>query len=173
MGRIDKFVRKILNKPIDNTDHSMDDYYDVIIVGAGPAGLGVGILLQKLGIDYCILEKDAIGASFKKWPKETRFISPSFTGNFFQMPDLNAISPSTSPAFDLLTEHPTGIEYAQYLEAVASHFKLTLDTEVEVQHIEDKGGSFILHTSTGAYGSMFVIWAAGEYQYPKTNSFDG
>lgn len=153
--------------------NSIDEYYDIVIVGAGPAGIGIGILLQKLGISYVLLEKDSVGASFKKWPKETRFISPSFTGNFFKMPDLNAVTPDTSPAFDLLTEHPTGVEYAQYLEGVSKHFQLAIETEVEVKNIEDKGGCFILNTSKGTYGSNFVIWAAGEYQYPKTNSFKG
>ena len=103
-----------------STNHSIEEYFDVVIVGAGPAGIGVGILLQKLGISYGLLERISIGESFKKWPKETRFISPSFTGNFFKMPDLNAITPDTSPAFDLLTEHPTGEEYAVYLEKVSN-----------------------------------------------------
>ncbi|MEM6830873.1 MAG: NAD(P)-binding domain-containing protein, partial [Bacteroidota bacterium] len=30
---------------------------DVIVVGAGPAGLGVGVLLKKLNINFIILEK--------------------------------------------------------------------------------------------------------------------
>ena len=156
----------------DQRDY-IDDYYDVVIVGAGPAGLGIGIILQKLGIYYVILEKHSVGASFEKWPKETRFISPSFTGNFFKMPDLNAVAPNSSPAFDLLTEHPTGIEYAQYLKKVSKYFQLAIDTDVEVISIEDKSDSFILNTSKETYGSTFVIWAAGEYQFPKTNSFNG
>ncbi len=86
---------------MNNESHSEDKVFDVIIVGAGASGLGVGIVLQKLGIDFLILEKDSVGSSFRKWPKETRFISPSFTGKFFKMPDLNAISPETSPAFNL------------------------------------------------------------------------
>ena len=44
--------------------------FDVIVIGAGPAGLGVSILLQELGINYTILEKDEIGASFRRWPEE-------------------------------------------------------------------------------------------------------
>ncbi|MEM7105748.1 MAG: NAD(P)/FAD-dependent oxidoreductase [Bacteroidota bacterium] len=158
---------------MNTTNQSIDEYFDIIIVGAGPAGIGMGILLQKLELDFILLEKTSIGASFKSWPKETRFISPSFTGNFFQMPDLNSISPDTSPAFDLLTEHPTGEEYAHYLEQVSKFFKVPIEIDVEVKNIEDKGGCFILNTSKGTYGSTFVIWAAGEYQYPKTNSFKG
>jgi len=149
------------------------EFYDVIIIGAGAAGIGVSIPLAKLGLNYIILEKNSIGASFKQWPTETRFISPSFTGNFFKMPDLNAVTPDTSPAFDLLTEHPTGEEYAVYLEQVAAFFGVAVESGVEVKSIEDKGGGFILHTSKGIYGSSFVVWAAGEYQYPKTDAFEG
>ncbi|MEM7110601.1 MAG: NAD(P)/FAD-dependent oxidoreductase [Bacteroidota bacterium] len=151
----------------------IDDYYDVIIVGAGPAGIGIGIILQQLGIYYVILEKYSVGSSFERWPKETQFISPSFTGNFFKMPDLNAITPDSSPAFDLLTEHPTGVEYAQYLKKISKYFQLAIDTGVEVISIENKNDSFILNTPTETYGSTFVIWAAGEYQFPKTNAFYG
>jgi len=158
---------------MSNTNHSIEEYFDVVIVGAGPAGIGVGILLQQLGISYVLLEKTSIGASFKDWPKETRFISPSFTGNFFRMPDLNAITPDTSPAFDLLTEHPTGKEYAIYLEQVSKFFNLQISTGVEVKSVEDKNGGFFLNTNKGIYASSFVIWAAGEYKYPKTNSFEG
>lgn len=158
---------------MSTTNHRIEEYFDVVIVGAGPAGIGVGILLQKLGISYILLEKNSIGASFKKWPKETRFISPSFTGNFFKMPDLNAITPDTSPAFDLLTEHPKGEEYAVYLEQVSKFFNLLITTDIEVKSIEDKNGGFFLNTNKGVYASSFIIWAAGEYQYPKTNSFKG
>lgn len=58
---------------MNSVNHSIDEYYDVIVVGAGSAGIGVSILLQKLGISYVILEKTSIGASFNKWPKETRY----------------------------------------------------------------------------------------------------
>lgn len=158
---------------MNDQEHYINDYYDVIIVGAGPAGLGIGILLQKLGIYYVILEKSSVAASFEKWPKETRFISPSFTGNFFKMPDLNAITPDTSPAFELLTEHPTGKEYANHLQSVAKYFQLAIDTHVEVKSIENKTDSFIVNTSQERYGCKMIIWAAGEYQYPKKKSFEG
>lgn len=151
----------------------IDEHYDVVVVGAGPAGIGVSILLQKLGINYVILEKSSVGDSFKKWPKETRFISPSFTGNFFKMPDLNAITPGTSPAFSLLTEHPTGEDYVEYLEALVEYYGLPIKTEVDVQTVQKNTDSFVLATNNGAYKSTYVIWAAGEYQYPKRDAFEG
>ena len=55
-----------------------------IAIGAGAAGVGLGILFEKCGIEnYRILERDSVGASFKNWPSYTHFISPSFAGNFF------------------------------------------------------------------------------------------
>ena len=146
---------------------------DVIVVGAGPAGLGVSVLLKKLDIDFIILEKDDIGSSFRKWPKETKFISPSFTGNFFKMTDLNAITPDTSPALSLLTEHPTGEDYVAYLEGVANFHKLPIYKGINVKSVQKEGNSFVLVTSHGEYRSTYLIWAAGEYQYPEKDKFQG
>ena len=120
-----------------------------------------------------LLEKEEVGASFKKWPEETQFISPSFTGNFFKMPDLNAITPESSPAFSLLTEHPTGSEYQEYLEAVSEHYAMNIDTGVTVKNIQKKKGNFVITTNEGEYHSQFLIWAAGEYQYPNKDAFKG
>ncbi|MBV6646975.1 MAG: NAD(P)-binding domain-containing protein [Cyclobacteriaceae bacterium] len=150
-----------------------DKKIDVIIVGAGPAGLGVAVLLKKLEVDFVILEKDDVGSSFVKWPKETRFISPSFTGNFFKMADLNAITPDTSPAFSLLTEHPKGEDYVVYLKEVSRHHDLPINRGVNVTDVQSYGDHFDLTTNQGTYASKYLIWAAGEFQYPRKNNFQG
>lgn len=158
---------------MDINQQSNEKTFDVIIVGAGASGMGVAIVLDKIGIDYLILERDTVGASFRKWPKETRFISPSFTGNFFGMPDLNAISPETSPAYNLLTEHPSGEEYAQYLEGIAEFYQLKIETKVAVQRVQKETSFFRIKTDKGDYKSRCLIWAAGEFQYPSHNGFTG
>jgi thioredoxin reductase len=86
---------------------------------------------------------------------------------------LNCISPETSPAFSLLTEHPTGKEYAKYLENIAEFFELNIKTDVEVLNVEKEKEIFHLESSNGIYKSKFIIWAAGEFQYPKEKSFEG
>ena len=35
--------------------------YDIVIIGAGPAGIAAAIQLKRTGIDFQILEKDRIG----------------------------------------------------------------------------------------------------------------
>ena len=75
---------------LDVNSNDSKKVYNTIIVGAGSAGLGTAIVLDRLGIDYIIMEKDEIGSSFKKWPQESCLISPSFTGNFFQIAALGS-----------------------------------------------------------------------------------
>jgi len=149
--------------------------FDVVIVGAGAAGVGCGVILRHLEInDFTLLERGAhVGESFRRWPREMRFITPSFTSNSFGQTDLNAIAPYTSPAFTLQSEHPNGHEYAAYLRAVAGHYQLPVQTGVEVKAIERADGLFTLDTNRGYLDARFVIWAAGEFQHPRRHPFPG
>lgn len=85
---------------------------DVLIIGAGAAGVGVAHVLKTLGMTrFTILERHAVGESFRRWPKEMRFITPSFTSNAFGLPDLNAITMDTSPAYP---RHPAIVRYRSH-----------------------------------------------------------
>ncbi|MEM8535660.1 MAG: NAD(P)/FAD-dependent oxidoreductase [Chloroflexota bacterium] len=153
-----------------------DETYDVVIVGAGAAGVGMGVVFRHLGIErFTILDRYQIGASFERWPDEMRFITPSFPSNSFGQLDLNAIALNTSPAFSVQREHPTGKEYAKYLRSVAEHFELPLKAGIEVQSVKPQGNGagFTLTTSEGSIQSRFVVWAAGEFQYPPNDPFPG
>ncbi len=147
---------------------------DVIIVGGGAAGVGMANVLKDLGIDsYVVLEQGKVGASFLKWSKGMRFITPSFTSNNFGSPDLNAITYNTSPAYTLKSEHPTGEEYSHYLRGVVKGFDLHVLEETEVFSVKKVSAGFVLDTSRGEMTSKIVIWAAGEFFYPKTDSIVG
>ncbi|UCZ54207.1 NAD(P)-binding domain-containing protein [Bacillus shivajii] len=148
--------------------------YDIIIVGSGPAGVGMGALLKQLGVNnFAILEKHEVGSTFKKWPKETRLLTPSFPGHGFGQLDLNAIVPSTSPGYAYASEHLTGEEYADYLRRISDHFKLPVQTKVDVKKVDKEGDIFEVHTNKGLFHSKYVIWAAGEFQYPNLYPFEG
>ncbi|MEM9091660.1 MAG: NAD(P)/FAD-dependent oxidoreductase [Cyanobacteria bacterium P01_F01_bin.53] len=149
--------------------------YDVVIVGAGAAGIGCGVVLKELGIErFTIVDRHQVGASFSRWPEEMSFITPSFPSHGFGLLDLNAVTMNTSPAIAFRREHVTGKQYALYLETAAEHFELPIQTEVDVKTVEPlpKGG-FTLQTSSGEMSAKFVIWAAGEFQYPNLNPFPG
>ncbi len=151
----------------------MPEETDIVIVGAGAAGIGMGVLLKKMGLDFVILEKDCVGSSFLKWPSEMRFISPSFTGNSFGSPDLNSIVPDTSPAYFLDTEHPTGKEYAHYLEQLSESYKLPIIKGTSIKKVQRVDGKYVLSSNRGDLSVKHLIWAAGEFQYPNQNTFPG
>lgn len=146
----------------------------VAIVGAGPAGLGVARVLRDLCIpDVVIFERSSVGASFAAWPADTRFITPSFPGNAFGQTDLNAISFDSSPAYSLRREHPSGVEYASYLEGAAREFGLRVEIGTDVTDVEPHSDGFVLRTSRGVVAAQFVVWAAGQMQYPDLDPFPG
>ncbi|MGV0025288.1 NAD(P)/FAD-dependent oxidoreductase [Phormidesmis priestleyi] len=148
---------------------------DVVVVGAGAAGVGFGAVLSTLLPDksWTILERDRVGASFQRWNPQMRFISPSFHSNPFGLMDLNSIALGTSPAASLGKEHPTGQDYARYLQRAAEYFKLPVQTGIDVKTIEPLAHGFRLHTSHGEIQTRFVVWAAGEFQHPRLNPFPG
>ena len=179
----------------DDTAELAAAAYDVVIVGAGAAGVGCGMTLTKtFGLDpsrVLLLERgDAIGESFRRWPAEMRFISPSFNQQGWTASmDLNSIARGSSPAFLFHTEHPSGKEYADYLTVCANAYDLNVRTATEVVSIEPKGKpggpplfrvttrpskpadqeggqEGATESATETLSARYVVWAAGEFQFP-------
>ena len=149
--------------------------HDVVIVGAGPAGLGVASTLRRIGIAATVVDRHEVGASFRRWPPDMRLITPSFTGNQFGLVDLNAITPDTSPALSLTEEHPTGMQFAAYLDMVARLDEIDVRTEIEVTDVVPRDdGSLAVEVGDGDdLVARNVVWAAGEAQYPRHTGFPG
>lgn len=149
-------------------------HYKIIVIGAGAAGIGFGAALKQLEIDdYLILEKGHIGDSFLKWPRTTRFITPSFTTNGFGFPDINAVVPDTSPAFSFQKEHLSGRECAEYLHLVAMHYDLAIETQTAVTTITRTEDGYRIETNRGIYTATYLIMATGEFQNPYRGRIKG
>ena len=147
---------------------------DVVVIGAGAAGVGVAVALKHAGVEnFIVLERASVGASFAAWPEETRFITPSFASNSIGMLDLNSIAIGVSPAFSLEVEHPTGKEYASHLRGVAQFFELPVREQVDVLRVTKVGDVFRIDTGEETLRAKHVIWAAGEFQYPRLRGFSG
>ena len=171
-----------------SVDTTATKQVDVVIVGAGAAGVGTALMLTKtFGLDpssVLLVERgEEVGATFRRWPAEMRFISPSFnmqgwTNSF----DLNSVAFGTSPAYSLHEQHPSGAQYADYLSALVSSAKLNVRTSTEVTSItppEEEGGLFsvsVRSRDTAGVDKLapkYVVWAAGEFQYPSETQFTG
>ena len=158
----------------DNVPSNDNRLYDTVIIGAGAAGIGMGISLVHAGVEsMLIVERDTVGSSFAAWPDETRFITPSFPSNSIGMLDLNSIAIGVSPAYNMRVEHPTGQDFADHLVFLADQFELPIWDKTNVTGIEKIEDEFTIKTNNGSIQAKNVIWAAGEYQYPSTDLFEG
>ncbi|MCA1962488.1 MAG: NAD(P)-binding domain-containing protein [Prosthecobacter sp.] len=147
---------------------------EVLIVGAGPAGLGCAVALHACGVRARVLDGAGVGAAFAAWPRQMRLLTPSFHSGNFGCVDLNAVTPDTSPADFLHTQHPDGREYARYLHALAAHYEIEVETPVRVTRVVPlNSGGFSLETSAGMRDARFVIWAAGEFATPDFGGIQG
>lgn len=153
----------------------MEESYDVVIVGAGAAGIGMALKLQHIpALSYVVLEAGDIGESFRRWPRQTHFLTPSFHSNPYGLADLNAISELSSPAIFCGSQHPTGNQYADYLAFIAETAMLPIEQHCPVNHVDRcKPAGFKLQTERGEVKTKFLIWATGEYQFPDLAPFPG
>ncbi len=148
--------------------------FDAVVVGAGAAGVGVGVALKHAGVEnFVVIDRHGVGASFDRWPAETRFITPSFPTNSIGMLDLNSVAIGVSPAYSLRVEHPTGSEYAAHLRSVAEHFELPMREGMDVIRVTRHADLFLIEAQDETLYCKHLIWAAGEFQYPKHLQFQG
>ena len=153
---------------------SSEIVYDVAVVGAGAAGVGAAVALKHAGVEnFVVCDRQTVGTSFASWPAETRFITPSYPTNSIGMLDLNSIAIGTSPAFTLGAEHPTGEEFAMYLRVVADFFEVPVRQNTDVMQVAKVGDGFRIDTADETLQAKHVIWAAGEFQYPRIGGFVG
>ncbi|MEM9235338.1 MAG: NAD(P)/FAD-dependent oxidoreductase [Verrucomicrobiota bacterium] len=146
----------------------------VLVVGAGPAGLGVATALKRVGvIDLLVVDAREVGAAFRKWPKGMSLLTPSFHSNAFGLTDLNAIDPETSPADYLHTQHPDGRRYAEYLHAIVAHHKLPVQTGIQIKSLQKNSDHFVATTNGADIIADYVVWAAGQFFHPRDDDFPG
>src|SRR5581483_6583438 len=101
---------------------------DVIIVGAGPAGLAAAIAAKRAGLDYAILEKGVLVNSIFKFPVNMVFFT---TPELLEIGGLPLVSPF---------EKPTRLEALRYYRRVVEAFDLQIEYEEQVFNIVREAG---------------------------------
>lgn len=143
---------------------------DLIIVGAGPAGLAVGIAASEAGLDYQVIEKGVLVNSIFNFP-------PGMT--FFTTPDLLEIGglPFVTPY-----EKPTRHEALRYYRRVVDAYRIPIAFGEEVTAITrdtiDGQPIFIVDTMSDrgvrqGRQTRAVVFAIGYYDHPNTLGIPG
>ena len=137
---------------------------DILIVGAGPAGLAVSIAAQKAGLDALIVEKGALVNSIALFPAGM---------TFFTTPELLEIGglPFVTPY-----EKPTRGEALRYYRRVANSYQLEIAFDERVETVMPDGDAFVVRSRFLAPAragaevvrrARHVVLASGYYDQPN------
>lgn len=135
----------------------MTDRADVVVVGAGQAGLAVSHELTRAGVAHVVLERGRVGQTWRGWWDSFCLMTPNWN---VQLPGL---------AYD--GDDPDGFmprdEVVAFLERYARRFHAPLREDVEVTALRARStGGFVLETSAGELAAGTVVLCTGAYQRP-------
>ena len=139
-----------------------------LIVGAGPAGLQLGYLLDRAGLDYQIVERGESAGTFFRWfPRHRRLISINKVETGTEDPETNLRWDWNSllddgPRFTTLTERyfPSADVMVDYLQDFAARHRLRVQYETDVRSVTRADG-FVVETTRGTWTADRVIVATG------------
>ncbi|MDZ4336361.1 MAG: NAD(P)-binding domain-containing protein [Pseudomonas sp.] len=144
--------------------NNINQRYDVIVIGAGQAGLASGWHLQQQGLNFLILdEQQQPGGNWRHYYDSLELFSPAAYSALPGMP------------FPAAPDHyPTRDEVVHYLATYAEHVQLPIRQGIQVTHIDQHDGGFQV---TAADGQRFlagaVIVASGAFSRPYLPDIPG
>ena len=131
---------------------------DVIVIGAGHAGLAVSYYLQQRGIDHLVLERGEIANSWKKerWDSLT-LLTPNWQ--------------SRLPGFKYEGEDRHGFmtmpELIQFIEDYADFVSAPLKTNAVVTEVKQNTRGYTVKSTEGEWTCKAVVIASGACNIPS------
>ncbi|HXY31652.1 MAG TPA: YpdA family putative bacillithiol disulfide reductase [Gemmatimonadaceae bacterium] len=135
------------------------EWFDVVIVGAGPCGLAAAIAMQRAGLRAVVIDRSCVVSGLAGYPTYMTFFSTAEKLAIGGMP------------FVVATEKPTRRDALAYYRAVVTHFGLLVRQYENVEDVERCGDGFRIRsraagerreTMTGA-----VVIATGYFGHPN------
>ena len=129
---------------------------DLIIIGAGPAGLSAAEAAAREGLDYLVIEKGTIANTIRQYPVGRAM---------FSTPNEVEMHPGTLKP---LREKPTREEMLSHY----IHFVLNLDLRINTaEKVLDVSGNidegFVVRTDRAEYQAARVLFAIGAMDIPR------
>lgn len=130
---------------------------DVVVIGAGHAGLAISYFLNRQGIDHVVLERGDIAHSWRtqRWDS-LRLLTPNWQ--------------SQLPGYRYNGSDPHGFmsmqEVVEFISGYAEHSAAPVHTQTEVLSVSKLGDQYQILTTRGAYRARSVVVASGACNKP-------
>lgn len=127
--------------------------YDIIIVGAGPAGISASLRAIEHKLKYLTIERDEVGGTVAKYPRQKLVMT----------------SPVEFPMYGKFKKMQLSKEnLLAFWDMVLNRADFNVTTGEKVEHVEaDEQGIFTVTTNTNQYRSRAVILALGRAGEPR------
>lgn len=135
--------------------------FDLIIIGAGPAGISAAYEAKKQELSYLVIEKGLLGHTVYNYPVGLTVFS---TTN-----ELEIIPGGLKPA----REKPTREELLSYYVRFVLEHELNVRTEETVTTVENAVEHFDVITDNGKYEAKNVLFAIGAMDHPRKLNVSG
>ncbi len=140
----------------------MSEVYDLLIIGAGPAGITAAYEAKQHGLKYLVIEKGLLGNTVYNYPVGLTVFS---TVN-----ELEIIPGGLKPA----RKKPTREELLSYYVRFSLENELNIQTEETVIEVRKSvpgavatGDSYTVATDIRSYETKNILFAIGAMDYPR------
>ncbi len=136
---------------------------DILVIGAGPAGLAVSASLRREGLNHVVLERAGnIGSAWRRHYDRLHLHTTKRYSGLPMMP-----WPKESPRY------PSREQVVQYLQAYATEHHIAPRLGITVHAVQRRGSRFAVDTSAGVMTPRVVIMATGYNGVPVLPSIPG
>jgi thioredoxin reductase/Pyruvate/2-oxoacid:ferredoxin oxidoreductase delta subunit len=132
--------------------------YDVVIVGAGPAGISATLSAAKANLKFLTLEQDSLGGTVFNFPRAKIVMTSSMELPLYGK--IKLIETTKSELLELWTE-------------VLTKNRISINQQEKVESIEKIDDYFLITTSKGRYTSCTVLLAIGRRGSPRKLGIPG
>ncbi len=149
--RLENRTVRGLRRRIDNDVTTEMNDEDIVVVGAGPAGLAASACLRRQGLAHLIVEREAEVAS--AWRRHYDRLHLHTAKRYSGLP--------LSPWPDEAPRYPSRVQVVDYFSRYTSEHAIAPRFGVEVHSVKRQGERFAIDTSAGQLSPRFLVVATG------------